>query len=339
MASRVTIRDVSRASGVSVATVSNVINAPHRVAETTRTRVAETIDRLGYRPNRAARSLPQGRTFTIGYCIPRGGELFALDAFLHRVTERASDAGMDILVFTPHQSQSEADSYREIVRRGAVDGFILSGTTHGDERIEVLLDAGLPMVSFGRTDRADSHSWVDVDGRAGTRKVVDHLIEQGHTRIAMVGWPEGSISGDERVAGFLDGLEASGINLDSRYLVRSETTLEGGRAAAGKLVDLDPRPTAIVAVQDVIAAGILATLNKRGLRVGTDIAVTGFDNSPVATYSSPPITSVRQPIDEIGKKVVEFLINHLEEGEQMRRSSLIPPELVVRESSTGHETR
>ena len=320
---------------MSVATVSNVLNAPDRVAPETRRRVTEAIDHLGYRPNRAARSLPQGRSFTIGYCIPDGTERFALDTFLHQLTERASDSDMDILLFTPHRGQSEADSYREIVRRGAVDGFIISSTVHDDERVQVLLDAAIPVVSFGRTDLADLHSWVDVDGRAGTRAVVEHLGEQGHERLALVAWPEGSISGDERAAGFTQGLEESGLALDLRYLVRAENDMESGREAAARLLALDPAPTAIVTVQDVLAAGVVAELNARGIRGGKDVAVTGFDDSPPAIYSTPSITSVRQPIEAIGRRVVEFLMHDLEGGDGVPRSALVEPELVVRESSTG----
>jgi len=337
MSSRTTIRDVSRVAGVSVATVSNVLNAPDRVAEETRRRVTEAIDQLGYRPNRAARSLPQGRSFTIGYCIPDGKERFALDTFLHQLTERASDSDMDILLFTPHRGQSEADSYREIVRRGAVDGFIVSSTVHDDERVQVLVDAAIPVVSFGRTDLADLHSWVDVDGRAGTRAAVEHLVEQGHQSLALVAWPEGSISGDERTAGFVEGLAGAGLEVDLSHVVRVENDVESGREAASGLLDLDPAPTAIVTVQDVLAAGVVAELNARGIRGGKDVAVTGFDDSPPAIYSTPSITSVRQPIEAIGRRVVEFLMHDLEGSDGVPRSALVEPELVIRESSTGWE--
>ncbi len=333
MSSRTTIKDVSRASGVSVSTVSNALNAPEKVAPETRRRVIETADQLGYRPNRAASALPKGRTFTIGYCIPAGRDGFALDTFLHQVTERASDAGMDILLFTPHRGQSETDSYREIMRRGAVDGFVLSGTVHDDERVRILLGAGIPIVTFGRTDLADGHSWVDVDGRAGTRAAVKHLVDQGHSRIALIAWPEGSLSGDDRAAGYAQGLNMAGLELDPGVVVRTETGLAAGRKAASHLLDTVPPPTAIATVQDVLAAGVIAELHSRGLRPGRDVAVTGFDDSPPAVYSTPGITSVRQPIEEIGRRIVEFLVNHLEDDEPIRRSDLIEPELVVRDSS------
>ena len=335
MSSRITIRDVSRATGVSVSTVSNALNAPERVAEETRLKVVEAADRLGYRPNRAARTLPKGRSFAIGYCIPAGRDGFFLDTFLHQVTERASDAGMDIHLFTPHRGQSEADSYREMMRRGAVDGFVLSGTIHDDERIHVLLDSRTSFVTFGRTDLADNHSWVDVDGRAGTRAAVDHLVDQGHSRLALIGWPKGSLSGDDRASGFVEGLEAAGLPFDVRHLIRTENDLAAGREAASLLLDAVLPPTAIVTVQDVLAAGVIAELHARGLRPGRDVAVTGFDDSPPAIYSTPGITSVRQPIEEIGRRIVEFLMHDLEDPEPIRRSDLVEPELVIRESSTG----
>jgi DNA-binding LacI/PurR family transcriptional regulator len=335
MSSRITIKDVSRATGVSVSTVSNALNAPERVAEETRRKVVEAADRLGYRPNRAARTLPKGRSFTIGYCIPAGRDGFFLDTFLHQITERASDAGMDIHLFTPHQGQSEADSYREMMRRGAVDGFVLSGTVHDDERIRVLLESRTSFVTFGRSDLADNHAWVDVDGRAGIRAAVEHLVEEGHTRLALIGWPKGSLSGDDRASGFVEGLEAAGLPFDVRHLIRTENEFAAGREAASVLLDAVLPPTAIVTVQDVLAAGVIAELHARGLRPGGDVAVTGFDDSPPAIYSTPGITSVRQPIEEIGRRIVEFLMHDLEDPEPTRRSDLVEPELVVRESSTA----
>jgi DNA-binding LacI/PurR family transcriptional regulator len=329
---RITIKDVSRETGVSVSTVSNALNAPERVAPETRRRVIEAADQLGYRPNRAARALPQGRSFTIGYCIPAGRDGFALDTFLHQVTERASDADMDILLFTPHRSQSEVDSYLEIMRRGAVDGFLLSSTVHKDERVRVLLDAGMPIVTFGRTDLVEHHSWVDVDGRAGTRAAVEHLVGQGHQRLGLIAWPEGSLSGDDRAAGFGEGLEAAGLERDPQLVVRTENDLAAGREAASHLLDADLPPTAIVTVQDVLAAGVISELHGRGLRAGIDVAVTGFDDSPPAIYSTPAITSVRQPIEAIGRKIVEFLMHDLD-GDATLRSDLVEPELVIRESS------
>jgi DNA-binding LacI/PurR family transcriptional regulator len=331
---RVTIKDVSRATGVSVSTVSNALNAPERVNPDTRRKVVEAADRLGYRPNRAARALPKGRTFTIGYCVPAGRDGFFLDTFLHQVTERAAEADMDILLFTAHRGQTEVETFREIVRRGAVDGFVLSGTTHDDDRVRLLIDTKVPFVTFGRTDLGASHSWVDVDGRAGTRATVEHLDSRGHQRIGLIAWPEGSLSGDDRVTGFLEGLETAGIEHDPALLVRAENDLAAGREAASILLDADLPPSAIVTVQDILAAGVIAELNSRGLRAGEDVAVTGFDDSPPAVFSTPAITSVRQPIEEIGRTIVEFLIHDLEEGDGIPRTRLVDPELVVRESSS-----
>jgi DNA-binding LacI/PurR family transcriptional regulator len=242
---------------------------------------------------------------------------------------------MDILLFTAHRGQTEVDTFREIVRRGAVDGFVLSGTTHDDARVSLLLDTKVPFVTFGRTDLGATHSWVDVDGRAGTRATVDHLVSRGHRRIGLIAWPEGSLSGDDRVTGFLEGLESAGITHDPALLVRAENDLAAGREAASLLLDADLPPSAIVTVQDVLAAGVIAELNGRGLRAGADVAVTGFDDSPPAVFSTPAITSIRQPIEQIGRTIVEFLIHDLEDGDGTPRSELVEPELVVRESSNG----
>ena len=163
MSSRITIKDVSRATGVSVSTVSNALNAPERVAEETRLKVVEAADRLGYRPNRPRASCPRGALSPLG-TASRPDVTDSFDTFLHQITERAPDVGMDIHLFTHNRGQSEADTDRDMMRRGAVDGFVLSGTVHDDERIRVLLDSRTSFVTFGRSDLADNHSWVDVDG-------------------------------------------------------------------------------------------------------------------------------------------------------------------------------
>jgi len=333
---RATIKDVSEAAGVSVATVSNVLNAPERVAPTTSEKVPAVIERLGYRPSRAARALQQQRTRSFGYRIPIGTHEFALDVFLHHMVERAGRADLDIVLFTAAPGQSETDAYRSVVRRGGVDGFILSETEHGDDRVRYLLDTGVPFATFGRTDVGDEHPWVDIDGRAGVRGAVDHLVALGHRDIALIRWPEGSLSGDERAAGYVDGLEAAGLGVDSRLVTCTENSVECGRMAMDLLLSSSRRPTAVIAVQDVLAVGASVAIQQAGVSVGSDIAVVGFDNTPMARFATPSLTSVRQPLDEIGGLVVELLIDRLDgiPGADAR-SALVEPGLVVRASSTG----
>lgn len=331
---RVTIKDVGKAAGVSVATVSNVLNSPDVVAPDTRARVTAVIEKLGYEPNRAARALQQQRTFSIGYQMPGVTDGFALDVFLHRMVERAEEADLDIVLFTPQPGQAQIDAYRAMIRRGAVDGFVISGTDHDDDRITYLLEVGFPFVTFGRTDSPNDHGWVDVDGCAGEQRAVAHLVEMGYHDIALIGWPEGSVTGDERAAGYRLGLESAGIAVRDELIVRTENGVAGGVAAMKKLLGLDKPPTAVVAVQDFLALGSMHAIRDAGLEVGRDVAVIGFDDIPSAAFSAPQLSSVRQPMEMVGVRVVEMLVERLDrDTDASSREETLIPELIIRASS------
>jgi DNA-binding LacI/PurR family transcriptional regulator len=331
----VTIRDVGRLARVSIGTVSNVLNAPHRVRAETRRRVLAAVDQLGYRPNRAARSLAARRTHLIGYQLPDSPTTTdpSLDAFLHHLVAAASEHGLELVLFSPRDGQDEPAAYRELIWRGAVDGFILSGTNYADPRIEFLLAEGFPFVAFGRAAGADRFSWVDVDGAAGTRAAVAHLVGQGHRRIGAVAWPEGSESGDARLDGYRAAMEAVGLR--PHPVVRAENLVAEGRAAYRGLVGADPSLTAVVCVQDTLALGLMMEAVADGRRVGIDLAVAGFDDTPIASLAAPPLTSVRQPFEEVGGALAEMLATRLDDGAGRPRGLLLTPVLVPRESTGG----
>lgn len=330
---RVTIKDVSQAAGVSVATVSNVLNSPDVVAPSTRDRVLAVVAELGYRPSRAAQALQQQRTYSIGYRMPSSTDEFALDVFLHRMAARAGDAGLDIVLFTPRTGQTEIEAYTEMIRRGAVDGFVLSGTEHGDERVDYLLGLTVPFVTFGRTHVLDQHPWVDVDGERGVHDAVEHLIEVGHRDIALLAWPEGSLVGDERASGYAQAVAEAGLEPSPDLVVRTPNDVEEARRATAELLDRPSPPTAIMAIQDLLALGAMVAVRDAGLRVGHDIAIVGFDDIPRASAADPPLSTVRQPMDAVGEIVIELLLERLDEQSTVR-SELVSPELVVRASST-----
>ena len=222
----------------------------------------------------------------------------------------------------------------DLLRRTAVDAYVIAGTHHVDPRPGWLTARGAPFVAFGRPwgEPAASHSWVDVDGAAGTAAVVEHLIAQGHRRIAFVGWPEGSGVGDDRYAGWLRATAAH--RLPTRGLVhRGEDGMATGAALTDRLLDLAQPPTAVVCVSDVMALGALRALDDRGIRPGTQVAVTGFDDSPLATVVRPGLTSVRQPLEAVAEKVIEVLLDHLHGSRTEPAQVLLDPALVVRDSS------
>jgi LacI family transcriptional regulator len=322
---------VSDRAGVSVGTVSNVLNAPHLVASPTRSRVLRVIDELDYRPSRAARSLQAKRSYLIGYRLPNAGRSPALDVFLHSLVAAASGYGLEIALFAPKGNETELDAYRRLIRSGDVDGLILTETNYHDDRIAMLIEERFPFASFGGAVVPSTFSWVDVDGAAGMGAVAHHLVERGHRRIVLVGWPEGSKSGDDRVHGFQSALH--GVGLEVTELVRVDGGFRNGYEIGSRLFSDSQPPTAVAAVEDELGLGLMAAASAAGLKVGGDVAIAGFDDSVAARLVSPGLTSVRQPMDQVASMLIDALVSTLAgDGEQCQ--TLLAPQLVIR-GSTG----
>lgn len=331
-----TLESVAAAAGVSRQTVSNVLNAPDRVAPETRARVEAAIEAMNYRPNRVARSLRTRATRLLGYRVrptPPGELNPVLDRFVHAVTETAAEYGFHLLLFTATDGGDELDQYAELLGQQAVDGFVLADTVVDDPRHPWLAGRHVPFVSFGRTWREQEPGpWVDVDGATGTAEAVEHVYARGHRRIAYLGWPEGSGVGDDRLAGYRAACQRLGI---TPHTSRAEHGMGPGHARAAELLDSPEPPTAIVCVSDVFAYGALRAVAERGLRPGHDVAVVGFDDTPAAGLPGIELTSVTQPIEQAGRTAVRLLLHALgvpgvpEPG----REHLLRPTLTVRAST------
>jgi len=331
-----TVNDVAEAAAVSRQTVSNVVNSPERVHPQTRARVQAAIDDLGYRPNRMARNLQARASRLVGYRIPGGssGGNPLLDRFLHALTEAARADGYHLLLFTPDDERDEVDAHADLVATGTVDGFVLSETDYGDSRVSWLSERGVPFVVFGRTNIDVPYSWVDVDGRTGVASAVAHLAARGHRRIAFIGWPEGSATGDRRAEGWVTGLTDAGLGPpDPALCVRGEDGPRTGAEALDHLLRLADPPTAVVTASDLIAIGALAAARARGVEAGAALGVVGFDDSPVAPHLLPPLTSIRQPLEQVGRTIVGLLTARIAGAAPDPDGVLLTPELVVRQSS------
>jgi len=332
---RPTLDDVAREARVSRQTVSNVINAPERVSEHTRLETEAAIERLGYRSNAIARNLRQRSSRLIGYRVPpaqRGAIHPVLDRFLHALTAAARTQGNSVLLFVPDEENGESTVHEEMLRTNAVDGLVLTDTTRNDPRIEFLASQGLPFVSFGRTELGIPHSWVDMDGASGTHAAVRHLVRCGHTRIAYLGLASELSFGFDRRRGYERGLGAEGLAVDPELDLRAVEDVEEAAVAAKGLLALTDPPSAVVAASDVLAIGAIRGAQSTGATVGRDaFAVVGFDDAPIAPLVSPPLTSVRQPLEVAARVLVRLL------GDRIRGAPpegvLIQPELVLRESA------
>ncbi|MCB0076008.1 MAG: LacI family DNA-binding transcriptional regulator [Anaerolineales bacterium] len=337
---KVGIRDVAKEAGVSIATVSYVLNNSRNVRPQTRERVIEAATRLGYHADVNARSLQSRRSYLLGYSwrpLPVNVSSPILDQFIHCMGMAAYQRGYHLLAFPTPSDKDEIQVYQELVSSRRVDGIVLGATNTIDPRITYLSTIDIPFVAFGQTSPEEDFPWVDVDGRKGVRQAVEHLASQGFDRIGILAWPEGSRSGQERLQGYLDGIYEMGQPVREEWIVRVNHNAEEGFQGAMRIMSLpaDIRPTALVCVSDLIAVGAMNALYHLGLRPGQDVGVVGFDDMPLADLLVPPLTTLRQPIDQVATLIVDQLMT-LIEGEEIpaeKRQISLEPTLVVRASS------
>jgi DNA-binding LacI/PurR family transcriptional regulator len=333
-----TIKDVAREAGVSIATVSYVLNDTGAVSEPTRQRVLQAVERLGYRPSVIAQGLQAGESRMIGYSwqpVPPDQFNPIQEKFIHGMAEAAARHGYHVLAFPSTEPSDEITPYYEMVERGRVDGFVLSGTNLDDPRIRYLLEIDFPFAAFGRSNEEWDFPWVDVDGADGVAQAVKHLLDLGHTRIACLAWPEESLTGQYRLGGYRQAMAAAGLEVGGDWIIRTGNYYQHAYQAVQPWLSQpsNRRPTAIVALTDLMAIGVMNAAADVGLVAGPDLAVVGFDDSPIAGYLRPPLTSLRQPLTEIGELVVTTLIGLVRGETPPPTQTLLKAQLIVRDST------
>jgi len=333
---RVTIKDVARQAGVSTATVSYVLNDSVPLSEETRQRVLATVRELDYHPSAVARRLQGKRTDTLGFVLP-SRERPVSDPFLLEllagIADEATQQDCDLLLSTCPQGCTELDVYKRLVKSRRVDGLLLVDTRQHDERLTYLLREDFPFVAFGRSQGSQNFPYVDVDGEEGVAIGMRHLLELGHRRIAFIGLPSPLVFAGHRLSGYRRALARADFALDSSLVVEGDLTQQGGYLAAQRLLSLSPCPTAIFAGSDLMALGALRAAQERGLVVGRDVSIIGFDDIPLASQAHPPLTTIRQPVYDIGRQVCHMLIALLRGESLADRRVILKPTLVVREST------
>ncbi|MEO1065479.1 MAG: LacI family DNA-binding transcriptional regulator [Actinomycetota bacterium] len=319
-------------SGVSRATASRALNGDARVSDDTRARVLAAAAAIGYRPNRAARSLANGRSSILGLVMP-SGQLVA-DPYgaemINSVAIAASSHDQQLMLWLTHEGPD--DSVDAIFRNGLVDGVIVSAPALGDDWIEDVIDGPLPTVLIGRHPHRSDINVVDVDNAGGARLAVTHLIERGHRRIATICGPMERTDGRSRYESYAETLRDHGIEVDERLIAQGDYTPDSGLAAMVRL--LRHEPTAVFAANDQMALGAYEAIEVAGLRVPDDIAVVGFDGFSSRT-ADPPLTTVRQDLSELGGRAVELLLQTITTPDEPPTEVIVPVELVVRSSSAG----
>jgi LacI family transcriptional regulator, galactose operon repressor len=304
---RVTIREVAREAGVSVATVSRVLNGSGQASATTRAKIHEVADRLRYAPNEAARSLIRSSTRTVGVLLPDlHGEFFS--ELIRGIDQRARQDGFHLLISNFHADAGEMDVTVRAMR-GRVDTLILMCPDIDTREILAEGTAGTPTVLLNASSReiagCDS---VCVDNVGGARAMVRHLVRHGYRRIAMITGPERNHDSRERLRGYRTVLRAAGLPVLPELEIVGDFTESAGYAAAQQFLALEEWPRAIFAANDAMAVGALSALRDAGVRVPEDIALAGFDDIPIARYLTPPLSSVHVAIDELGRRATELAL-------------------------------
>ncbi|MFC8794785.1 LacI family DNA-binding transcriptional regulator [Streptomyces cinereoruber] len=335
---RPTLEEVAARAGVGRGTVSRVINGSPKVSEQAKAAVEQAVAELGYVPNRAARALAGSRTDAVALVIPETeARLFSEPYFLditRGVSGELADADKQLLL-TLIRSEQERQRFEQYLAAQRVDGVLLV-SVHGDDPLPDQVRAlGLPAVLNGRRSREESVAFVDSDNTGAGRTAVAHLAARGRRAVATITGPLDMHVARCRLDGYREGLAEAGLPADEALVANGDFTEEGGRRAMRELLDRRPALDAVFAASDVMAAGARAVLREAGRRVPEDVALVGVDDSAVARHMDPPLTSVRQPIEEMGRAMARLLLQEIASpsapDDQPRR--MLPTELVIRASS------
>ena len=325
----ITIKDVARAAGVSVATVSRVHNGSDLVKETTRRRVDEVARRLGYSPHGAARSLITSRTSTLGVLLPDiYGEFFS--EVIRGIDQTAQRHGYHLLVSSSHDDRSAVETALRSMW-GRVDGLIVLWPDL-DETAVPNLPAGFPLVLLSAPIGPNGFDVITVANFEGAYAMVCHLLDLGHRRIAIIKGIEGNADAAERLRGYRGALASAGLG-SSAIEVAGEFNESSGFRAANVLLARKVRPDAIFAANDAMAIGALSALREAGLRVPEDVALAGFDDIPMARYLDPALSSVHVDISALGERAALRLLAAVrDKGKHEHRAETLPTTLVLRRS-------
>jgi DNA-binding LacI/PurR family transcriptional regulator len=332
-----TLDEVARVAGVSRATVSRVVNGSPKVSPEIRRSVERAIDRLGYVPNRAARSLVTRRSESIAVVITEPATRLFSDPFFPRVIRGVSTAlaarDLQLVLLMPDDAHEEERTVRYL-SGGHVDGVILV-SLHGNDPLPSELAARrVPLVVVGRPLGVEVDH-VDADNRGGAALATRHLLEGGRRRIATITGPADMVAGIDRLAGYRDALGEAGVPIDPELIGVGDFTHEGGTAAMERLLATRPDLDAVFCASDLMAVAALGVLQTGGRRVPEDVAVVGYDDAPIATTTRPQLTSIRQPVEEMGREMVHLLVESMERRDRVPRRVILATELIRRASSTG----
>lgn len=334
---RVTISQMADALGVTKSTVSRAMNGYPDISEATQLRVKRMAEKMGYHPLSHAQAIKTGRTRSLGLVLQfadHDAQRPFLAEFLAGLSSGASTEGWTLTVAATDNHDELIETFRTILRDGKADGFILPRALSDDPRVRLLREADVPFVLFGRQETADGCAWFDVLGEDAMRDAVLHLAELGHRRIGFINGGRQYAYAGLRARGFADGMAQAGLGIDDQLIATDAMTLEDGARAAARILDAPDPPTAIVCAVDFTALGSYRAAAERGLKIGRDLSIVGYDGIPEGAYAHPPLTTFAVDNRAAGVALATLLIRRIKGEPLDALRTTVPATFVVR-SSTG----
>ena len=328
-----TIRDIAKKVGKSITTVSRALNNYDDISSETKALVRQAAQELGYKPSITAQRLQRKRSDTIGFILPAVGPRFSDPFFseiLAGIASQAAKIGVDLLVSACDGKLDDLEIYFSHLQSRRVDGFILVRIQIDDARVALLTENNFPLVTFGDFEPQHELPFVDVDTEFGMSLAAEYLLRLGHRHFGVILPPAHYLHSVDMLRGVKKKLAESGLALDETNLAYGDFAHRTGYLSAQRMLASDRPPTAIIAGSDLIALGAINAAQERGLTVGRELSITGFEDIFLAEYSRPPLTTLKQPTYQIGQKLCGILVSVMR-GEAVQ-SEVIYPSLIIRES-------
>ncbi|HEX5810084.1 MAG TPA: LacI family DNA-binding transcriptional regulator [Anaerolineales bacterium] len=327
-----TIREVAESAGVSYATVSHVINNTRIVSPETRERVLAAMNTLNYRPNMLARSLRQGKTNTLGLVLPDSANPFFAE-ISRAIEDEAFKKGYSVFLCNTELDTERELFYVDVLSKKQVDGIIFVAAGDQADSLDFLRHRNMPVVMIDRDLPNVEVDAVLTDHQQGGWLATRHLIELGHTHIACIAGPSSITPSAERITGYRMALEQAGLPCDENLIVRGDYHAQSGMEATRLILEMNPRPTAIFALNDLMALGALRAAAEAGYSVPRDLAIIGYDDLELAHFTNPPLTTIAQPKKEIGAQAVNLLVDRMSSRNRPPSRVVLAPALIVRRST------
>lgn len=337
-AGKVTIFDVAEASGVSYGTVSRVINNDPHVRAATRARVMDAIQRLGYVINRQAQSLARGKTRVVGVLVPELGNGY-IGEIIRGIDGELDQAGYDLMLFTTHRRAAKEANYVASLVQGVVEGLLLVLPRNPADYLGVLSARKFPHVLIDHQGVDTLSPAVGATNWQGGFVATEYLISLGHQRIGFITGSMDLGCAQDRLEGYKAALRAHHLPILPELICEGDFSQNSGLAAANALLDLPEPPSSIFASNDVMAMGAMDAIRHRGLRIPDEVSILGFDNIPQSAVLFPPLTTVQQPLEQMGRVATQILLDTLKEPAERTSRIELPTELIVRSSTAPYKNR